>query len=69
MASSAQSEATFLTKAALERVRVSRLLAVMEMSAASRDLAVYGLEKASDMLVRYKSKRYSVSSGMVGGRS
>ena len=69
MASSAQSEATSLTKVALARVRASRLLDMLEISEAYRDPDVAALEKASDMVVRYDSKRSSVSSGMLGGRS
>ena len=41
----------------------------MEISAASRDPAVSTLATESDILVRYKSNRSSVLSGMVGGRS
>ena len=69
MASSAQSEATSLTKVALARVRASRLLDMLEISEAYRDPDVAALAKASDMVVRYDSKRSSVSSGMLGGRS
>ena len=66
MVSSDWSEATSLTKVVVARVRVSRLLAMLDISAASRDPDVAALATVSEMLVR--SNRSSVSSGMVGGR-
>ena len=51
-AMSARSGATSLTSAVLARIRVSRLLAMLEMAAASRDPAVDELETASEMLVK-----------------
>ena len=46
-------------------VRVLRLLAMLEISVSSRDPDVVALATASDMLVRYESKRFIVSSGML----
>ena len=64
---SAQSEATSLTRVELARVGVSRILAMLDMSESSRDPAVAALATESDMLFRYESRRFSVSSGMVWG--
>ena len=46
-------------------LRVLRLLAMLEISVSSRDPDVVALATASDMLVRYESQRFIVSSGMV----
>ena len=69
MASSDRSEATSLTKVVVARVRVSRILERLEMSAASRDPGAAALSTVSNMLVRYESKRSSVTFGKVGWRS
>ena len=58
-----------MTKVALARVRVSRLLSMLEILAASRDPNVAALAASYDMLVRYESKHTNVSYGMVGDRS
>ena len=49
---SARSEANLLTIAALARVGVSRILAMLEISAAYRDPDVAALVTASDMLFK-----------------
>ena len=58
-----------MTKVEVARVRVSRILKSLEMSAALRDPAVAALSTVSYMLVRYESKQSSVTFGKVGGRS
>ena len=49
---SARSEATLLTIVALARVRVSRIFAMLEISAVSMDSGVAALVTASDMLFK-----------------
>ena len=49
---SERSEANSLTSVVFARVRVSRLLVILEMSAASRDPEVAALATASDMLFK-----------------
>ena len=56
-----------MTKVALAKARVLRLLAMLEISTASKDPDVDALATALDMLVRYESKRSRVSYWMVWG--